>query len=121
MLKSVVLPAPLGPISPRISPSASVKLTSETATSPPKRLVTPLTSSKAVIQSPSQSAARSDRASQSSRREQIAPPPAAVPRRSPDESWTVSERLIDRSAAFRKGLHPAQRLSLCLCRRASAS
>src|SRR5437667_255183 len=38
MLKSVVFPAPLGPISPRISPSAKEKLTSLSTTSPEKLL-----------------------------------------------------------------------------------
>jgi hypothetical protein len=44
-LKVVLLPDPFGPIRPRISPSASRKLTFETAAKPPKRLVRPLTSS----------------------------------------------------------------------------
>ena len=35
-LNSVVLPAPLGPMMPRISPSATEKLTSLTAFRPPK-------------------------------------------------------------------------------------
>ena len=39
----VVLPAPFGPIRPRISPAWSSKLTSLTATSPPKRRVAPAT------------------------------------------------------------------------------
>src|SRR5919197_336483 len=43
-LNSVVFPAPFGPINPRISSAASVKLTSSFATSPPKRLVSPRTS-----------------------------------------------------------------------------
>ena len=38
----VVLPAPLWPISPRISPSRSVRLTCSMAAMPPKRLRTPL-------------------------------------------------------------------------------
>src|SRR5438445_11072072 len=38
MLKSVVFPAPFGPISPRISPSARGKLTSISTTSPEKLL-----------------------------------------------------------------------------------
>src|SRR6516162_2966841 len=37
MLNSVVLPAPLGPISPKISPSSTVNDTSSKARSPPKR------------------------------------------------------------------------------------
>src|SRR6478736_2288516 len=39
-LKQVVLPAPLGPMSPRISPLLMWKLTSLRATTPPKRSVT---------------------------------------------------------------------------------
>ena len=35
--KQVVLPAPLGPMTPRISPGATSKLTWSTATTPPKR------------------------------------------------------------------------------------
>src|SRR6476661_8772191 len=44
-LKRVVLPAPLGPMMPRISPGAARRLTSFTAVSPPKRLVTASSSS----------------------------------------------------------------------------
>src|SRR5437879_6307887 len=44
-LKSVVLPAPLGPMMPRISPGAARRLTSLTAVRPPKRLVTASSSS----------------------------------------------------------------------------
>ena len=44
----VDLPAPFGPISPTISPASTAKLTSLTATRPPKRLVTPSTSSSRV-------------------------------------------------------------------------
>src|SRR6476661_6774739 len=43
-LKQVVLPAPLGPIRPRISPSLMWKLTSLSATTPPNRSVTLSTS-----------------------------------------------------------------------------
>src|SRR5665647_2647656 len=43
-LKQVVLPAPLGPMRPRISPSLMWKLTSSRATTPPKRSVTLSTS-----------------------------------------------------------------------------
>ena len=43
-LKQVVLPAPLGPIRPRISPSLMSKLTSSSATTPPNRSVTSSTS-----------------------------------------------------------------------------
>src|SRR6266536_1007810 len=39
-LKSVVLPAPFGPMMPTRSPSPTSKLTSRTAVRPPKRLVT---------------------------------------------------------------------------------
>src|SRR6266540_3530415 len=42
-LNSVVLPEPLGPISPRISPSRTSKDTRLSAVNPPKRLVTPAT------------------------------------------------------------------------------
>src|SRR6476620_2814875 len=45
-LKQVVLPAPLGPMRPRISPSLMWKLTSFRATTPPKRRVTLSTSSR---------------------------------------------------------------------------
>src|SRR6478752_6696875 len=44
-LKQVVLPAPLGPMRPRISPLLMWKLTSLSATTPPKRRVTASTSS----------------------------------------------------------------------------
>ncbi len=44
-LNTVLLPAPLGPISPRISPLFISNETSFTATSPPNRLTSPLTSS----------------------------------------------------------------------------
>ena len=47
-LKSVVLPAPFGPMTPRISRSRTSKLTSETATRPMNDLVTPRTSSSTV-------------------------------------------------------------------------
>ena len=39
-LKNVVLPAPLGPINPMISPSLTRKSTESTATRPPNRIVT---------------------------------------------------------------------------------
>src|SRR5690606_24816058 len=45
-LKQVVLPAPFGPIKPRISPLWMVKDTSSRATTPPKRSVAWSTSSK---------------------------------------------------------------------------
>ena len=48
-LNIVVLPAPLGPISPVIVPAAAVIATSCSATLPPKRIVTPLMSSRASI------------------------------------------------------------------------
>src|SRR5574341_855896 len=44
-LKSVVFPAPLGPISPTISPGAIRKQTPERAVRPPNRLVRPMPSS----------------------------------------------------------------------------
>src|SRR5471030_2733463 len=37
-LKNVVLPEPLGPIRPRISPSFTVRLKRSSATTPPKRM-----------------------------------------------------------------------------------
>ncbi len=45
MLKIVLLPDPLGPIRPRISPSSTLNETLLTAVKPPKRLTSPLTSS----------------------------------------------------------------------------
>src|SRR5689334_15734559 len=45
-LKQVVLPAPFGPIRPKISPLRRLKLTSLRATTPPKRSVTLSTSSR---------------------------------------------------------------------------
>src|SRR5690349_622971 len=47
-LNNVVLPAPLGPISPRISPALTESVTLFTATSPPKRQVSPDASSNAI-------------------------------------------------------------------------
>src|SRR5499427_5536416 len=47
-LKRVVLPAPLGPMMPTISPGAARRETSRTAVSPPKRLVTASSSSIAA-------------------------------------------------------------------------
>src|SRR5215468_1214238 len=47
-LKSVVLPAPLGPMMPTISPGATPRETSRTAVNPPKRLVTASSSSIAA-------------------------------------------------------------------------
>ena len=46
---SVVLPAPLGPITATSSPSAASKLTSRSATRSPKRLVTPRTFTCATV------------------------------------------------------------------------
>ena len=48
-LKKVVFPAPLGPISPTISPSCTCMLTSSTAVRPPKRIVTLLASRTTVV------------------------------------------------------------------------
>src|SRR5690242_18271943 len=48
-LNSEVLPAPLGPISPRISPSVTSKLISTLAATPPNDLLTPSTSSSGGI------------------------------------------------------------------------
>ncbi|MNS84607.1 hypothetical protein D3C72_1184400 [compost metagenome] len=47
-LNMVDLPAPLGPMRPMISPALTSKLTSFTATSPPKRFTAPLTDSTCV-------------------------------------------------------------------------
>src|SRR5690242_2214655 len=47
-LKQVVLPAPLGPIRPRISPSLMSNDTELRAVTPPKRIVTSSTSSSAA-------------------------------------------------------------------------
>src|ERR1700734_3389409 len=46
-LKSVVLPAPFGPIRPQIAPRGTSKETSSSAVTPPKRIVTPWTASRA--------------------------------------------------------------------------
>src|SRR5512132_880254 len=51
-LTRVVFPEPLGPISPRISPSRRSKLTSETAASPPNFFVTPRASSMVMSLDP---------------------------------------------------------------------
>ncbi len=48
MLKIVVLPAPLGPMSPTNSCGSSVRLKSETAVRPPNRIVTFLASSSGI-------------------------------------------------------------------------
>src|SRR4051812_200601 len=48
-LNVVLLPEPLGPIRPRISPSASSKETLLTAVKPPKFLVSPETLSTALL------------------------------------------------------------------------
>src|SRR3954467_10243926 len=48
-LKQVVLPAPFGPIRPKISPLRRLKLTSLSATTPPKRSVTLSTSSRTSL------------------------------------------------------------------------
>ncbi len=45
-LNKVVLPAPLGPISPQTWPRCTSKVTPSSATMPPKRTVTPRTLSK---------------------------------------------------------------------------
>src|SRR5215207_4739480 len=50
-LKTVVLPAPLGPMMLTSSPSATVSAKSLTAVTPPKRRVRPVSSSSAVIAS----------------------------------------------------------------------
>ena len=51
MLNKVVLPAPFGPITAKISPGFTSRLTPSTASKPRKRLVTPSTLSKAVMAS----------------------------------------------------------------------
>src|SRR6478672_5159494 len=51
-LKHVVLPAPLGPMRPRISPSLMWNETSFSATTPPKRSVTSSTSSSRRADAP---------------------------------------------------------------------
>ena len=51
-LNSVVLPAPFGPIRPQIAPRATLKLTSCRAVTPPKRIVTPSTASRAEFVTP---------------------------------------------------------------------
>ncbi len=48
-LKVVVLPAPLGPMRPRISPAASEKVSSFTATRPPNLRLTARTSSSGAV------------------------------------------------------------------------
>src|SRR5437870_4441182 len=45
-LNSVVLPAPFGPINPVIRPASAVSEASSSATLPPKRTLTPRTSSR---------------------------------------------------------------------------
>src|SRR5690606_11456828 len=47
-LNTVVLPAPLGPMMLKISPSWTTKSTSSTARRPPNSMVSPLTSSRAM-------------------------------------------------------------------------
>ena len=56
-LKSVVLPAPLGPISPITMPGSTEKLTSWLAFTPPKNRLTLRTSSIALILPPPSCAA----------------------------------------------------------------
>ena len=46
-LKSVVLPAPFGPIRPQIAPRGTSKETSSSAVTPPNRIVSPWTASRA--------------------------------------------------------------------------
>ncbi len=47
-LKTVVLPAPFGPMSPTNSRSPTVLVSSDTAVNPPKRMVQPSSSSSGV-------------------------------------------------------------------------
>lgn len=49
MLKIVLLPEPLGPIRPRISPCSTLNDTLLTAVKPPNRFTSPLTSSTATL------------------------------------------------------------------------
>src|SRR4051794_29312743 len=49
-LNTVDLPAPLGPMRPRISPSSTLNVRLETASRPPKRLLSAVTSSTALIE-----------------------------------------------------------------------
>src|SRR5690242_21268700 len=48
-LKAVVFPAPFGPMRPTISRSPTAMARSATAVRPPKRIVTPRVSSKAML------------------------------------------------------------------------
>src|ERR1700722_697432 len=65
-LKSVVLPAPLGPIKPQIAPRSTSKETPSSAVTPPNRIVTPWTASRAEAWSSSSFSAPPTRASASS-------------------------------------------------------
>ena len=58
-LKSVVLPAPFGPIKPQIAPWATSKDTSWSAVTPPNRIVTPSTTSRAEACGSAPTSARS--------------------------------------------------------------
>jgi hypothetical protein len=49
MLNTVVLPAPFGPIKAKISPSSTLSCNSFTATTPPNRIVTVLSSSNGWV------------------------------------------------------------------------
>ena len=69
-LNRVVLPAPLGPRTPMISPRSTEKLTFFTACRPPKRLSRFLTSSKALIGSPAPPSAGARRRDQAVRQEE---------------------------------------------------
>ena len=51
ILKIVLLPDPLGPIRPRISPGSTLNETLLTAVKPPKRFTSPATSSTGVLTS----------------------------------------------------------------------
>src|ERR1700704_3057850 len=57
-LKSVVLPAPLGPMMPSRSPPRTSRLTARTAVRPPKRLVTDSSVSTVPPRAPSPGDAR---------------------------------------------------------------
>src|SRR5580692_1566442 len=67
-LNSDVLPAPFGPISPRISPSRTSKLISTLAATPPKDLLTLSTSSsRGIVRSRGRPHADADQAGQTLR------------------------------------------------------
>src|ERR1700716_2972653 len=60
MLTSVVFPAPLGPIKPKMVPSSISRDTSSTACTPPKLRLTLVSCSRALTHSPARPPARRD-------------------------------------------------------------